>query len=148
MNEQVINPHPTKQAKVAPDQGVSKPYATLDMASHSIRSQSSMGKGVRLCADEKLLGMGKMLHKSCGIQAETPWRELYIDLQKELAATQRRCANQIDGITRAYEEKLEAERKESQKQAEVGYEQAYQIILDLQNRLKEAQNGPKNEVAG
>ena len=145
MNEQAINPHPIKQAKVAPDQGTSKPYASLDMASHSIRSMSSMSKKVRPCADEKLLNM-KM--KSCGIQAETPWRELYIDLQKELAATQRRCANQIDGITRAYEEKLEAERKESQKQAETGYEQAYQIILDLQNRLEEAQNGPKNEVAG
>lgn len=102
-----------------------------------------MNKRVRPCADEKLLGM-----KSCGIQAETPWRELYIDLQKELAATQRHCANQIDGITRAYEEKLEAERKASQEQTEKGYEQAYQIILDLQKRLKEAQNGPKNEVAG
>lgn len=122
-----------------------------------------MAKPKRPCADEKIMHMNmnkqvssgfmgslppakirmqkKAMQPLQGVQKETPWRELYIELQKELAETHRRCANQVEALTRAYEEKLEKQREQYEESMEKGFEEAYQIIKCLQDRNNECGDG-------
>lgn len=56
------------------------------------------------------------------------WRELYTQLLKDVADMQHSHARQLEGMARAYEEKIEILHRESNQSLANGYEEAYQMI--------------------